>query len=183
MAVNKGKEIGVQTYAAWAMISRPTQTGMDIRFHDVPEMPTITTITARPWVSNNKNEGKYRRGTATQAKARRVKAATQTPKGGPGAARRRPGTMEKSEVTSRPDEKGATGMDQSWDVIPEDELWPRKSSSQAQDKAESELSWCEADLLDDPILDVPRLNPNDPLGLMQTEAMIDRLLASPLWEK
>lgn len=90
------RNVGVQSYAGWAMMSKPTQTGMDLRFHYPPPF-TMTTRIAGPWKVQCKRDCWYQSGVAVQAKVKKVNRITQTPRGGPSAARTRGGPRNSSE--------------------------------------------------------------------------------------
>ncbi|KZC05349.1 hypothetical protein WN55_05898 [Dufourea novaeangliae] len=179
----KTSEVGVQAYASWAMVSRPTQTGLDISYHDPPPHQ-LRTITPRPW--KGVRHGRYRGGTGTQTATLRRDARTQTPREGIPVASDRPGRKRKGQQTEPSAKRRGVPYvltPQRSDApmpTPRDEL--KDAPSPAGENNEEDLSWkVLTDPEDDPTLEISRLNPQDPLGLLQlTEEMIDSILLSPV---
>lgn len=195
-----------QAYAAWAMLSKATQTGVDLRYrgtqvawirkkrlirltnkfklkrryYDSPvkELPTRT---ARPWSCNRYR--RFRAGVATQATIKKRSAHTQTPQKGPAED----GGKKKShniviEASTSTKDKAA---DMSWEVLPEfieaaerrtrvDKPIPSRTSPRDEDL---ECSWEVIPTEGNPPVDIPNLNPTDPLGLLSlTEELIHHIL-------
>ncbi|XP_076397937.1 uncharacterized protein LOC143266319 [Megachile rotundata] len=138
---------GEQAYAKWAMISRPTQTGMDLE-HPPATLPVLQTIEAGSWRSSQ--GGRYRRGAGVQVRASRKNQRTQTPSGGVGRSRSLQRETEEHPTTfDCPKSPEREEADMSWEVIPETEQ-------------------------EDPIIEIPAVDPQDPLGLLcLTERAID----------
>ncbi|KAK2579966.1 hypothetical protein KPH14_007646 [Odynerus spinipes] len=91
-------DYGTQTYASWRMLSKTTQTGMDVS-HVYPDQ-RLTTISPRPWMEvpgEVNGDGK-----GTQYNVKMVNRRTQVPRSGNSSV----GTYKKGHHT-RCEEKGA----------------------------------------------------------------------------
>lgn len=162
-------DVGTQAYSAWTMVTRATQTGVDLLFHDPPSQPLTTKVAGPWWIPESKRRRRYARSVATQATVWRVRARTQTPQNGPSTEPKGAGRSIKG-CRIHPEEILGVGgqlqgeLEISCEVILEADKEECAGPGPAKRQGQLEASWEEVQETEVPPVEIPASTRVTPLA-------------------